>query len=158
MLFRSWTPNSSGTSASCSSTWPCDLRSVSPPTALSAVPAVKLAVAEKHMATSRGGGRVGLVAGSGAASMRPREPLAHPPGGRCRHYADPAADAGRGGARGAVRRQTRYAGRSEGDLEKGGERPVHEHAGGDGCTRRSEGRRVGEESGSTYRCEWSQTS
>src|SRR3546814_6010429 len=84
-----WTPNSSGTSASGSSTLPCDLRSVSPPSALSEVPAVKLAVAEKHMATSRGGGRVGLVAGSGAASMRPREPLAHPPGGRCRHYADP---------------------------------------------------------------------
>src|SRR3546814_9566709 len=144
MLFRSWTPNISGTSASGSSTVPCYLRGASPPTALSAFPAVKLAVAEKHMATARGGGRVGLVAGSGAASMRPRDPLAHPPGGRCRHYADPAAVAGRGGARGAVRRQTRYAGRSEGDLEQVGERPVHEHGGDDGCTRAARRREPGD--------------
>src|SRR3546814_6485682 len=68
-----------------------------------------------------------------------------PPGGRCRHYADPAAVAGRGGARGAVRRQTRYAGRSEGDLEKVGERPVHEHGGDDGCTRAARRREPGGE-------------
>lgn len=37
------------TSASGNSTLPRDLRSVSPPTATSAVPAVKLAVAEKHI-------------------------------------------------------------------------------------------------------------